>query len=145
MTPLTTGRAPGGAPPQRANVLSLVAVVLLTLVAFSAFFIGFLLAPLAVLLFFSLIFYSRNRSAGRKGAPTPEAVPSGSARSRLIIEARERQAALALEERRNRMYTDAPSEAPDVAPERGDLAPEGGDVVQEGGDLVPEAISGDSD
>jgi hypothetical protein len=131
MTRLSTGRAPGSAPAQRTNVFGLVAVVLLTLVAFSAFFIGFLLAPLAVLLFFSLIFYSRNRSAGRKGGPTTEAAPAGGARSRLISEARERQAALAREERRNRTYTDAPSESAEVAPESGNV--------------VPEAISGDAD
>jgi hypothetical protein len=111
-------------------VLGLVAVVLLTLIAFSAFFIGFLLAPLAVLLFFSLIFYSRNRSGGRKGEPAAEAEPTGGARSRLIIEARERQAALAFEERRNRTYKDV---APDEV------------VLRERDGLVPEVVSGDTD
>jgi hypothetical protein len=112
-------------------VLGLVAVVLATLIAFSAFFIGFLLAPLAVLLFFSLIFYSRNRSAGRKGKKQPEPESTGGARSRLIAEARARQAALTLEERRNRTYADLPPE-------------DGGPPDDEGG-LVPEGVSGDTE
>jgi hypothetical protein len=131
MTPLTTGGAPEGVRGTRANVFSLVAVVLLTLVAFSAFFIGFLLAPLAVLLFFSLIFYSRDRSAGRRRKPSVEVEPAGGARSRLIIEARERQAALALEARRSRTYTDVP--------------PDGRRPPRENDGAVPERSPGDTD
>jgi hypothetical protein len=131
MTPPATGRAPTGAPRQRTGVLGLIAIVLLTLIAFSAFFIGFLLAPLAVLLFFSLIFYSRNRAAARSGGQTVQAEPTGGARGRLIIEARERQAALALEERRQRTFTDVP---PDEVPH-----------AEKSDDLVPEGVTGDTD
>jgi hypothetical protein len=107
MTPLATGRTAETAAPQRTRVFSLIGVVLLTLVAFSAFFVGFLLAPLAVLLFFSLIFYARNRSGSGKPGPTPpEEQTSGGARARLISEARTRQAALAADEQRRRAYED---------------------------------------
>jgi hypothetical protein len=110
MTPVVTGPAAESPPRQRSSVFSLIGVVLLTLIAFSAFFIGFLLAPLAILLFFSLIFYARNRSGGRDGGEPAEVESSGGARGRLIAEARARQAALTLEERQTRAYEDLPPE-----------------------------------
>jgi hypothetical protein len=127
MTPLATGRPAESAAPQRTRVLSLIGVVLLTLIAFSAFFVGFLLAPLAVLLFFSLIFYARNRSASRKTpATSPQEQTSGGARARLITEARTRQAALAADEQRSRKYQDV-----------------GG--RDDAGDLAPDEVSGETD
>jgi hypothetical protein len=136
MTPPTTGRSAGEPPRQRTHVLSLVGVVLLTLIAFSAFFVGFLLAPLAVLLFFSLIFYTRNRSEASKGEQTAEAEPGGGARGRLIAEARARQAALTLEEQRNRAYEDVGQE---------DADREHAADPDDAGSLVPEAVSREQD
>jgi hypothetical protein len=113
MTPPRSGQTVERPPARGTHVLGLVGVVLATLIAFSAFFIGFLLAPLAILLFFSLIFYARNRSgAGKgkgKGKPVTEAEPGTGARSRLIAEARARQAELALEERRSRSFVAVPT------------------------------------
>jgi ABC-type multidrug transport system fused ATPase/permease subunit len=88
----------------------LVGIVLLTLLGFSAFFVGFLLAPLAVLGFFALLFYSRNRTRAARGSneSTESEASEAEARSRLIRESRERHAALTRDERRERTYEDVP-------------------------------------
>jgi hypothetical protein len=119
--------------------MGLVGVVLLTLIAFSLFFVGFLLAPLAVLLFFALIFYSRNRSTAGKGRASTEAEPGGGARSRLIAEARARQAALTLEARRSRTYEGMGSAG------EGLPAVEHIPIGEDGTSLVSEGVSGDID
>lgn len=131
MTPPGPGGAAGSSPRERTHVFGLIGVVLATLIAFSAFFVGFLLAPLAILLFFSLIFYSRNRSTAKKGAPETEAEPTGGARGRLIAEARARQAELAVEEERLRVYED-------VRPED---SPEGGHGRRDGDTPTAETVS----
>ncbi|HWH10161.1 MAG TPA: hypothetical protein VG165_03470 [Solirubrobacteraceae bacterium] len=135
MTSPGPGGAAGGAPRERTHVLGLIGIVLATLIAFSAFFVGFLLAPLAILLFFSLIFYSRNRSAARKGPPAGEAETTGGARGRLIAEARARQAALSVEDERLRAYED-------VRPPEGH---EGVHDRREGDTPMPEAVSRETD
>jgi hypothetical protein len=92
--PPPSQRPPPGQP--RGAVLG---VVVLALLGFAAFFVGFLLAPLAILLIFCLVFAARNRSGGRKKDDATGAGPTRAA-SGLEVEAKVRREALAREPRR---------------------------------------------
>jgi hypothetical protein len=58
--------ASGESPPQTKSggrqTLTTIGVVLLSLLGFATFFIGFLIAPLAILVVFGLVFAARNKS-----------------------------------------------------------------------------------
>lgn len=78
--------------------LALVAVTLGALALFSVFFIGFLVAPLAILLVFYVVFSavdrSRKGSGGHAPAPAEQPVPAESAADILASEAAGRRAAM---------------------------------------------------
>ena len=62
--------------PEKYNPLALITVVLASLLLFSVFFLGFLVAPLAVLTIFYVIFAASDRSKQRGNKePEPEPEP----------------------------------------------------------------------
>jgi hypothetical protein len=92
MTPPAVGRPAAEKPTGRQRV-AVFGVALLALLGFGAFFVGFLLAPLAILLVFCLAFAARGRRRDRaQGDET-----SSPSRSRLAAEAEVRREARARE------------------------------------------------
>jgi hypothetical protein len=63
--------------PARKQRGALLGVVVLSLLGFAAFFVGFVLAPLAILLIFCLVIASRNRTGGSKKAGPADAPSRG--------------------------------------------------------------------
>ncbi|MEA2299226.1 MAG: hypothetical protein QOF77_2162 [Solirubrobacteraceae bacterium] len=99
----------GNQQPDRRRRAGAVGVVILALLGFAAFFVGFLLAPLLLLLIFSLAFAARNRSSG------PEARPAGDdgPQDGLAAEALARREAIARQPgRRHRVPPVVTSEIP---------------------------------
>lgn len=71
------------------SIFPLLAIVLVIMLGFAAFFISFLLAPLAVLGIFYLFLFMRERSRSRREGVTPD--PDLEARLAREREARERE------------------------------------------------------
>jgi hypothetical protein len=88
-------------PNHRYQPFALIGITLLVLAGFAVFFVGFLIAPLAILAIFYLIFASLNRSRPtngdqqvappRPGPPPPGASPTGAYDQRLRTEAEARR------------------------------------------------------
>jgi hypothetical protein len=66
---------------ERYSPLAAIAVVLAALVLFSVFFLGFLVAPLAILLLFYVGFAASDRSKKNSGGKAPQAQPTPAAAS----------------------------------------------------------------
>lgn len=95
--------------------LALIGVVLVALLLFAAFFLAFLVAPLAILAIFYILFAASDRSKRAGGGPPPspgqqvdpavaeearlnqERLEREAARRRSIIEGQDREAGLAAE------------------------------------------------
>ena len=58
---------------ERYNPLALIGVTLLVLALFAVFFVSFLIAPLAILVAFYLLFAAQNRSRSNEGDAAPAA------------------------------------------------------------------------
>jgi hypothetical protein len=92
----TTSRRPLGEPKRRSTgPFALVGAVVLALIGFALFFVGFLLAPLAILLAFCLIFAARDRSSRKPARPTVRDGSRPPPPDPLAVEARIRQQILA--------------------------------------------------
>lgn len=109
-------------PPRKQDGGALLGLVVLALLGFAVFFVGFLLAPLLILLVFCLVFAARNKSgSGKKGTAGDEHADGdggGAARgeSGLEREARVRRDVLARESRRGGAARQAAAVTPPSAP-----------------------------
>lgn len=99
------------------NPLALFAIVIGALLLFAVFFIGFLVAPLAILLVFYVVFSAMDRSkkGGGGGHAAPEAVEEyeedvpDTAADRLAREAAQRRAVMDREPVTQTTQTDRPT------------------------------------
>ncbi len=96
---------------------ALVGAVLLALIGFALFFVGFLLAPLAILLAFCLIFAARDRSSRKPAQPPAGDGSRPPPPDPLAIEARIRQQILGRKPRSGAELGERPPRDDPAAPD----------------------------